>query len=225
MLRLTLAIARKDLALTGSRASGLTQALLLGLLLIFVFSLSQDAGQRLEPQAAAAVFWLGSLFCQVLIFDQLYALEETNGARLGLLLAPAPVQGIWLGKALAGLVLLLAAQAVFLPAAIVFLGQSMTGDALPGICVLLFSDAGMCALGSLLGAIAQGQAARESLLSLVLFPLLTPLLLAGIAVGAQTFGAPAPNGPAGWISVAGAFDAVFCAAALVLFPFVYTGED
>ena len=82
MLRLTLAVARKDLALTLARGSGLIQALLLGLLLLFVFSLSQGIGERMSPQAAAAVFWLSSAFCQVLIFNQLYALEEANNARL-----------------------------------------------------------------------------------------------------------------------------------------------
>ena len=75
MLRLTLAVARKDLSLTLARGSGLIQALLLGLLLLFVFSLSQGIGERMSPQAAAAVFWLSSAFCQVLIFNQLYALE------------------------------------------------------------------------------------------------------------------------------------------------------
>ena len=113
MLRLTLAVARKDLSLTLARGSGLIQALLLGLLLLFVFSLSQGIGERMSPQAAAAVFWLSSAFCQVLIFNQLYALEEANNARLGLLLCPAPIQGVWLGKAAAGLTLLLLAQVIW----------------------------------------------------------------------------------------------------------------
>ena len=225
MLRLTLAVARKDLALTLARGSGLIQALLLGLLLLFVFSLSQGIGERMSPQAAAAVFWLSSAFCQVLIFNQLYALEEVNNARLVLLLCPAPIQGVWLGKALAGLLLLLLAQIIFLPASVIFLGQDIGGPLLPGLAALLLADLGMCALGSLLGALAQGQAARESLLSIVLFPLLTPLLLSGIGVGAQTLGAASPDGPGGWLGVACAFDAVFLGAGLLLFSFIYTGDE
>ena len=113
MLRLMFAMARKDLALTLARGSGLVQALLLGLLLLFVFSLSQGIGERMAPQGAAAVFWISSAFCQVLIFNQLYALEEVNNSRLGLLLCPAPVQAVWLGKGCAGLALLVLAQIVF----------------------------------------------------------------------------------------------------------------
>ena len=178
----------------------------------------------MSPQAAAAVFWLSSAFCQVLIFNQLYALEEANNARLGLLLCPAPIQGVWLGKAAAGLTLLLLAQVIFLARVRDFFwARSWGGPPLPGLAALLLVDLGMCALGSLLGALAQGQAARESLLSIVLFPLLTPLLLAGIGVGAQTLGAASPDGPGGWLGVACAFDAVFLGAGLLLFSFIYTG--
>ena len=225
MLRLSLAIARKDLLLTLARGNGLLQALLLGLLLLFVFSLAQEPGEKVDPQAAAAMFWLASAFSQVLIFNRLYDLEEVNAARLGLALCPAPVQAVWLGKLAAGLVLLLLAQAVFLPAAMVFLGQAVTAQPLTGLATLALVDAGMCALGSLLGALGQGQSGRESLLGVVLFPLLTPLLLAGIGGGAQCLGAPSPDGPSAWLRLAAAFDAVFLAAGLVLFGFIYPGED
>ena len=211
MISFALTVARKDLLLTFTRGSGLVQGLLLGLLLLFVFSLSQGVGERMSPQGAGAVFWLGSAFCQVLIFNTLYALEEANGARLGLLLAPAPIQAVWLGKALAGLLLLLVAQMFFLPAAVVFLSQEIGALWPVGLGTLLLVDVGMCALGSLLG--------------IVLFPLLVPLLLAGIGVAAQVFGAPAPDGPASWIGLAAAFDGVFLAAGLLLFGFMYSGDE
>lgn len=225
MLRLSLAIARKDLVLSLARGSGLVQAFLLGLLLLFVFSLAQGPGESVGPQAAAAIFWLSSAFSQVLIFNRLYDLEEVNAARFGLALCPASIQGVWLGKLLAGLLLLLLAQTVFLPAAMIFLGQSVAALSLGGMAALVLVDTGMCALGSLLGALAQGQSGRESLLGVILFPLMTPLLLAGIGVGAQCLGAPAPDGPAAWLRLVCAFDAVFLGAGLVLFSFIYPGED
>ncbi len=80
-------------------------------------------------------------------------------------------------------------------------------------------------LGSLLGALSQGQSARESLLSIVLFPLLAPLFLAGIRLGAVAFGADVPVDAHSWFGMACAFDAIFLAAALVLFPHVYTAEE
>lgn len=224
MLRLSFAIARKDLLLTLARGNGLMQALLLGLLLLFVFSLAHGPGERASPQAASAMFWLSSVFSQVLIFNRLYDLEEANAARLGLALCPAPIQAVWLGKLVAGLLLLLLAQAVFLPASVIFLNQSPQAQPLAGLAALILVDLGICALGSLLGALAQGQSGRESLMGVILFPLLTPLLLAGIAVGAQCLGSSTQESAA-WLRLACAFDAVFLGAGLVLFGFIYPGED
>ena len=226
MLKCAFTICAKDLRLTLLHGAGLIQALLLGLLLVFLFSLSLDIGDRLSPQAAAAMFWLASAFCQVLLFNMLYAVEERGQARLGLLLLPAPVQSIWLGKALAGVLLLLAAQCVFVPAVFVFLGQNLGAGWDMALLGIALGDVGMAASGSLLGALSVGQSGRESLLSLVLFPLLVPMLLAGVRLGSFGLSPDAISGEAfRWLGLAAAFDALFLAAGLVLFPFVYSGED
>ena len=226
MLKSALALCGKDLKLILARGAGLMQALLLGLLLVFLFSLSLNAGDRLSPQAAAAMFWLASAFCQVLIFNMLYAVEETAQARLGLVLLPAPVQGVWLGKALAGLLLMAVAQCVFVPAGFVFLGQHLGSAWLFALMGIALGDVGMAASGSLLGALSVGRGGRESLLSIVLFPLLVPMLLAGVRLVSMGIDPePMLDDALRWIGLAAAFDGLFLAAGLLLFPFVYSGDD
>ncbi len=223
MLRAIIALVRKDIRL--AKGQGLVQALLLGLLLLFVFSLSQEVGTVMSAQGAAAIFWLASAFCQVLVFNMLYGIEEVNNARQGLLLMPHPLYVIWISKGITGLLLLLLAQAVFLPASIVFLGQSISELWPQAALMILVVDIGMAASGSLLGALSQGQAARESLLSIIVFPLLVPLLLAGIRVGAGGFAEAVPEGVESWLGVAMAFDALFLGAGLLLFEYIYAGEE
>ena len=226
MLKCALALCGKDLKLVLSRGAGLMQALLLGLLLVFLFSLSLNAGDRLSPQAAAAMFWLASAFCQVLIFNMLYAVEETAQARLGLVLLPAPVQGVWLGKALAGLLLMAVAQCVFVPAVFVFLDQHLGSAWLFALLGIALGDVGMAASGSLLGALSVGRGGRESLLSIVLFPLLVPMLLAGVRLVSMGIDPdPMLDDALRWTGLAAAFDGLFLAAGLLLFPFVYSGDD
>ncbi|GFK94273.1 hypothetical protein NNJEOMEG_02115 [Fundidesulfovibrio magnetotacticus] len=223
MLKASAAIAAKDLRLTLRGAQGLAQTALLGLLIIFVFSLSRRPGEEVPALAAAAIFWLSTLFSQVLVFNGLYALEEGSGARLGLAMAPAPVQSVWLGKALAGFALVGACQVVFALAVAVFLDQGLAGSALTGLGCVLLSDAGLAALGSFMGALASGRSARESLLTVIFFPLVIPVLLAGIKV---LEGVILGTGQAmDWMGLSGAFAAVFSGASLVLFPYIYTGEE
>ena len=225
MLKGALIIAGKDLRLSFGRGSGLVQAMLLGLLLVFVFSLSLQPGQRMSPQGAASIFWMASAFCQVLIFSTLYAGEEINGQRQGLVLAPIPVQGIWIGKAMAGLCLLFTAQLLFLPATVVFLGQNISMYWHLGLGMVLLVDLGIAAAGSLLGALSQGQSSRESLLSIVLFPLLVPLFLCGIRVGTVVFSGTPDEGYLSWFGIALAFVSIFSAASLILFPVLYSTDD
>ncbi|WP_320175973.1 heme exporter protein CcmB [Maridesulfovibrio sp.] len=225
MLKRGLTIAAKDLRLSIGGGQGLTQAVLLGLLLIFVFSLSRPAGQLVEPQAASAIFWLASSFGLVLVFNTLFSMEESNEARLGLLSSPVPLHAVWFGKGLAGFGLLLCSQLVFLPATIVFLGQDMKGSLAVFAVTLLAADWGLVSLGALLGAISQGQAARESLLSVILFPLLLPILLGAIQLMTSVFSGVNLMDESSWMGIIVAASALFSGAGLILFPFVYSGEQ
>lgn len=217
-------MARKDLRLLLFRDGGLVQALLLGLLLIFLFSLSEAAGERTAPESAAAIFWLSSVFCQILIFTRLYSLEEANAVQDGLLLLSAPVQGIWLGKAMAALLLLLLSQIIFLPSAIVFLNQHIAQPIWTGVLSIGITDIGICALGSLLGAVSLASHGRESLLSILLFPLLVPILLSGINLGAVSLGSGLQEATQ-WLAIGVSFDLLFLGAALLLFGFIYREAD
>lgn len=225
MLRLALAIMRKDLRIMLFASGSLIQAILLGFLLIFIFSLSFGAGESATPRGAATIFWLATVFCQVLAFNQLYWIEEVNRSRLGLLLAQAPVEAIWLGKALAGFCLLLLAQIFFLPGIVIFLSQNFSGDMLVGFGAIGLSDIGLAAAGALLGSMAQGQGGRDALLSVLIFPLLLPLLLAAIGLFEQALGSDAEQSSQAWLSIGLAFDAIFIGASLALFGHIYQGEE
>jgi heme exporter protein B len=224
MLAAIRAIAAKDIRLIIFGGAGMAQTLLLGLLLIFVFSLSREPGSAVNAQTAVTIFWLASTFCLVLAGNMCHGLEDAHGTRAGLMLIPAPLQSIWLGKMIAILFILLIAQCIFLPATIIFLDQSISG-ATPGLLSILLIDIGLAAVGSLLGALAQGQMARESLLSVVLFPLIIPVLLAGIKIGVSILDPGATEETTNWFSVIMAFTGLFLSMGLVLFPFAYTGEE
>jgi heme exporter protein B len=230
MLRATRAIFCKDLRLMLGGGAGLAQAILPGLLLIFMFSLTRDAAEPLSPLTASTIFWVSGIFSLTLVFTALYALEENQGQRRGLLLSPAPIQSVWLGKAMAGLAILFLTQLVFLPAVAVFLDQpAWEGTALlitPG--VILCVDLGLAAAGSLLGALAQGQAARESVFGIIVFPLLLPLLLAAIRLSAMLPGGEYSRNSdeiLAWLKIVLAFDCIFSAAGLLLFSFIYRHQE
>lgn len=224
MIASSLAIARKDLRLAFAGGQGPVQAVLLGLLLVFIFSLSAAPGEHFSPQQAMAIFWLCSSFAVVLTFSLLFRFEEENDTATALLLSPLPIQGLWLGKTMAGFALLLLCQVFFFPAALVFLGLDPGGN--PGglLAMVIAVDAGLCILGGLIGAMGHGQGAKDALLTIIVFPLQIPLLLGGIRIGVGLMQGGALGAQGEWFGLVLAFDAVFAGAALFLFPHVFRGE-
>jgi heme exporter protein B len=229
MIQTAFLLAKKDLTIILSRSAGLCQALLLGLLLIFLFSLSLQTGEVLSPHSASTMFWLASIFCQVLIFQMLYAIEEQNGAKAGLQTLPCPLQTVWLGKFTAGIFLLFVSQLIFIPAVFVFLAQHLGTHYFYSLLGIFLTDVGICACGSLLGALCVGQSGKESLLSIILFPLLIPLLLSAISLSSVGL-LDLQNSFVDitqiyqWLGIALAFDCIFSAVGLILFPYLYHGE-
>ncbi|MCR4666247.1 MAG: heme exporter protein CcmB [Desulfovibrio sp.] len=225
MWRICLAIIQKDCTILLLRGSSVLHAILLGLLLIFTFSFSLSPGDTLSCQTSATIFWISSLFCLILLFNQLFAVEETNGQRFALSMLPSPPFLLWLAKTATGLGLLLISQLVFLPACIVFLGHAPSPNTfLITLANITITDLGICSLGSLLGALAQGQASKESLLSILLFPLLTPLLLAGISIHSQCMEGLQEN-ISQWFTLATAFDCIFLASTSYFFSFIYSDDE
>lgn len=222
MLGPALTLALKDLRLACGDGQGPIQAILLGLLLVFIFSLSAAPGDHFSAQQAMAIFWLCSAFGVVLIFSLLFGFEEHNDTATALLLSPLPVQGLWLGKTLAGLVLLILCQIFFLPAVVIFLGVDLQANVTLLLFMLASVDLGLCILGGLVGAMGHGQGTRDALLTIIVFPLQIPLLLGGIRIGTELLGAT--HGVADWFGLVLAFDAIFAGAALFLFPHVFRGD-
>lgn len=224
MISSALTIARKDVRLAFAGGQGPVQAILLGLLLVFIFSLSAAPGERFSVQQGMAIFWLCSSFAVVLIFSMLFRFEEENDTATALLLSPAPVQSLWLGKTVAGCLLLLLCQVFFFPASVVFLGLDPQGDAGLLVLLLIGVDVGLCVLGGLIGAMGHGQGAKDTVLTIIVFPLQIPLLLGGIRIGVGLMQGGVMADVAEWFGLVFAFDAVFAGAALFLFPHVFRGE-
>lgn len=154
-----------------------------------------------------------------------YGPEEANSSWVGLLLLPASVQSVLLGRTVAGLCIILTAQFLFPPATIMFLGQPLGGDWSLALLAFILTDIGMVSLDSLLSALSQGQAARKSLLSIMPLPLTILILLAGVRVCAEGFGETLPGDMGSQPDIVVAFDAVFLAVGLALFPFVFSESE
>lgn len=176
-----LALTVKDLRVELRARDTLPAMLLfvLSTLVIFHFALPAGTGD----EAAYGLLWVAIVFTALLGLARAWVPEAEHGVLDGLVLAPCDRSAIWLGKTLATLAFLLAAQAVALPVFVLFFAP-LDATALAGV---LLADLGICAVGSLMAAMAAAGRARELLLPLLVLPLAIPLVVGGVgsAVSAE----------------------------------------
>ena len=203
------ALARKDLRLE-VRARDTLPAMALfvvATLVVFHFALPATA----SGDAAYGLLWVAIVFTALLGLARAWVPEQEHGVLDGLVLAPCDRSAIWLGKTLATLAFLLAAQVIALPVFVLFFAP-LDATALAGV---LLANIGICAVGSLMSAMAAAGRARELLLPLLLLPLAIPLVVGGVGA------AISPDGGRFLLFLA-LYDAVFAVLSWASFEYVVT---
>jgi len=168
------ALARKDLRLE-LRARDTLPAMLLfviATLVVFHFTLPQG-GSRL---AAFGLLWVALVFTALLGLTRAFVAEREQGMFDALVLAPCDRSAIWLGKALAVLAFLAAAEVVALPAFAAFF-SGLDGRTVAAVAL---ADVGIATVGTLFGAMAVAGRARELLLPLLFLPMAIPIVVGGV---------------------------------------------
>jgi heme exporter protein B len=203
------ALARKDLLLE-LRARDTLPAMLLFVVAVFVvfhFSLPEGSSGR----AAQGLLWLAIVFTALLGLGRAFVPEREQRMFDGLVLAPCDRSAIWLAKSLATLVFLAVAEAVALPLFALFFHR-VDGTT---VAAFLLADLGICAVGTLVGAMAVVTRARDLLLPLLFLPLALPILIGGV-------GASVVASPARYLAFLALYDAVFALLCWASFEYVVT---
>ena len=203
------ALTRKDLRVELRARDTLPAMLLfvLSTLVVFHFALPEGTGDN----AAYGLLWVAIVFTALLGLARAWVPEQEHGVLDGLVLAPSDRSAIWLGKTLATLAFLVAAQVVALPAFVVFFAP-LDLTALAGV---LLADIGICAVGSLMAAMAAASRSREVLLPLLVLPLAIPLIVGGVGA------AISPEGER-YLLLLALYDGVFAVLSWASFEYVVT---
>ncbi len=221
MIRTAATILRKDLRIElRTRESVPAMALFtVTVYVLFHFGLDRDS---LDGELASGVLWVTLLLATVIGVSRLFATEREQGGIDALLLAPVDRTALFLAKAAALFLYLLALEVVAVPAfGLLLLGPDLV-DTLPELpAILLLADVGLASVGALVAALAIETRARELIVPLLLLPLLVPLLIgAASATEPLLRGDQAAEGLGRFLALLAAYDAVFVLIAVAVFDFL-----
>jgi heme exporter protein B len=216
LLRQAAAFAAKDLRIEVRGRYALGAVLPFAGTLLISFGLSIGPGRTLLQETAPGLLWLAVLFASVLSFQRAYESEGEDGAMEGLLLVPVDKAAIFLGKAAAVVVQLLALEAIVIVAASALFGLSLGNEPLTLVAAFVLGTVGLSAIGSLFGVLSESVRARQAIVPLLVLPMATPVLVAGVKATAL---ATAGRGgeASSWLGLLIAFDLVFLAAGTLVF--------
>lgn len=199
-------VAGKDLRIEWRSRVTLSQVLPFALLVLVLFGFALDANRPVLDAATSGLYWITVLFVGLMSVQRATAIETTDGARRALLLAGVEPAAVFLGKALAVAVQLLLVELVLVGGVIVLFDASV--ESLPLLLsTCLVATVGIATSGTLLGALVAGVRARETVLPILLLPVLAPVLIGATRAFDDALGTVAVDGWA-WLGLLAGFGAI-----------------
>lgn len=183
-------------------------------LLLFSFAIGPNSeALRLH---AAGFLWLALLLSSTLTLAESFQVEMEHRALEGLVLLPVNAPAIYYGKALANWFQLAMLGVALLPVMLVLYDTGLPRF-FELVLVLLLGTAGLSAPGTIYAAMATQARAKQTLLPLLLFPLVVPVLLASVKATSLLLLGDPMNQTRSWIALLVAFDAIYWSLCGLLF--------
>ena len=186
-LRWSWLIARKDLSLEFRAGGRLLSMIAFVVLAGFLFGFALDKSQVPGRAVVASLTWLTVLFASTAGAGRIFDMEEEDGAFRHVLLTPVSRRAVFIGKTVANLTLTWLITALSFVALTSFLGVRTWGSLAAHAAIFLPGTIGLSATATFFGRMSRHSSLGDSLLPVLTFPLLAPVVFFGATASARVF--------------------------------------
>lgn len=215
------AIVWKDLVSELRTKDILASVFVFALLIILVFSFAFDPASGNTNLVAPGILWVAFSFAGVLGLNRSFILEKDGNCLEGLMLCPVDRDVIYIGKSLASLIFMLLAELIVLPIFSALLNLPLLLPQL--LLVVVLVTIGFVAVGTLFSAMSVNTRAREILLPILFFPIVSPVIIAAVKGSAVVLSGGSWSGLWPWLQMIIAFDIIFAVVSTLTFEHVLEG--
>jgi heme exporter protein B len=202
-------IIRKDLVIEYRSRQAFLTILFFGLLVLVVGNVALAGSGQQTTIYGPGVLWIAFLFAGLLFLNHVVQVEKEENTFSGLLISPATPGQIFIGKMLSAVVFLFSLQMVLLPVFHILFNYPFTSNYAWLILVILLASIGYCALGILFSTMSLSVKNREVILSIILFPILIPLLIISVKSSIILLNELKMDPFFSWLKLLVAFDVIF----------------
>ncbi len=186
-------VAARDLRIEARSRVVVDQVLPFAVLVLVLFGFALDADHRTLRTFAPGLFWVAVLLSALLAVQRSATLDAADGTGNALRMSGLPPVARYLGRAVAVLVQLLVLEVVLVGGLVVLYGVSVGDWLLLGVAGVVAGVA-VAAAGTLYGALASGLGARDTLLPVLVLPVLAPVLIGATRAFDDALGSAAVDG-------------------------------
>src|SRR5579883_1606867 len=211
----------KDLRAELRTKEAINASFAFALVILLMFSFAFDPSDETTREISGGLLWIAFAFAGTLILNRSFARELPNDCLDALVAAPVSSSALFLGKALANYVLVLAVELVSLPVFGIFYNVWFPFGQM--LIVLALGTWGITVIGTVFSALTVNIRLREVMLPMLTYPMLVPALMAAMVMTADlAAGTPIWNQET-WLKVFVGFDVLYTAASLALVETVLVG--
>jgi heme exporter protein B len=223
-VRQVLVIMSKDLRAELRTKEAINASLSFALVVLLLFSFAFDPSEETTREISGGLLWIVFAFAGTLLLNRSFARELGNDCLDALISAPIPGSALFLGKALANYVLVLAVELIALPLFGVFYNVRWTSQFWQLMMVIALATWGMTVTGTIFSALTVNIRLREVMLPILNFPILIPALLGAMQLtSALVAGNPITAANDSWLKMLIGFDVMYTAVSVFLVETVLVG--
>lgn len=212
------AIAWKDLRAEVRSRELINSMILFTLMTVMVFSLALELDADARQNVVAGVLWVTIVFAGMLGLSRSLAAEKDRGSLDALLLAPIDRSALFFGKMIGNLLFVLVIAGLLLVLLTVLFNITLVRPLL--VLVVLLGSTGFTTVGTLLSSMSVHARARETLLPILLLPVVLPILISAVRASTAILNEMPSDDWLPWIQLLAIADVIFLAGAYALFDFV-----
>jgi heme exporter protein B len=199
---------RKELLLQWRTRGQMMAVFVFGAAALLLFSFAIGPNALALRTFSGGFLWLGLLLSSTLTLAESFHAEMENRALEGLLLLPSNPRSLYYAKAIANWLQLTLLGVALVPVMVV-LYDAGTTRLLTLLLIIILGTAGLSAPGTLYAAMTAQLKAKQTLLPLLLFPLIVPALLASVKATSLVILGDAMSEARSWIILLAAFDLIY----------------
>ena len=222
--RAAMVVTMKDLRAEMRTKEAINASLGFAIVILLLFSFAFDPEADTTKALSGGLLWIVFAFAGTLILNRSFARELPNDCLDALIAAPISGAALFLGKALANYVLLLAVEMVSLPVFGIFYNVHWANQWPELLLVLALGTWALTVIGTVFSALTVNIRLREVMLPMLTYPILVPALMAAMKLSMELISGNS-IGPetVTWLKMLIGFDVVYTAVSLALVETVLVG--